>query len=104
MPKRRAFPRFPLKGEQWKEVAKLSGIPEAANEARHDIEPHAYVQTTSPEYLLTLLSRGMKAAGRAGEIGQVIVDSFDAEARRRVANRTFFGSLTFLSVTARKGD
>jgi arsenite methyltransferase len=66
------------------------------------LEPHAYVQTTSPDYLLTLLSRGMSAAGRAGEIGQTMVESFNAEARRRVANRTFFGSLTFLSVIARR--
>jgi hypothetical protein len=60
------------------------------------------VQTTSPEYLPSLLSRGMKAAGRAAEIGQAVVESFDAEARRLVANRTFFGSLTFLSLIARK--
>ena len=50
-----------------------------------------------------LFSRAMGAAGRAGEIGQAMVESFDAEARRRVADQTFFGSLTFLSVTARKG-
>ena len=36
------------------------------------------------------------------EIGQTMVESFNAEARRRVANRTFFGSLTFLSVIARR--
>src|SRR6266853_3072170 len=46
------------------------------------LEPHAYVQTTSTDYLLTLLSRGMSAAGRAGEIGQTMVESFNAEARR----------------------
>jgi hypothetical protein len=34
----RPFPRFPLTDEQWKEAAKLSGIPETAEEARHDIE------------------------------------------------------------------
>src|SRR5262249_12541273 len=41
----RPFPRFPLTDEQWKKVAKLSGIPEAASgvpegadDARHDIE------------------------------------------------------------------
>jgi arsenite methyltransferase len=74
----------------------------AAGFTFESLEPHAYVQTTSPDYLLSLLSRGMKAAGRAGEISQAIVESFDAEARQRVANRTFFGSLTFLSVIARK--
>jgi hypothetical protein len=41
MPKRRArdaFPRFPLTDDQWRKTAKLSGIPEGADEARHHIE------------------------------------------------------------------
>lgn len=85
-------------------MRQLPALIAAAGFTLESLEPHAYVQTTSPDYLLSLLSRGTKAAGRAGEIGQAIVESFDAEARRRVANRTFFGSLTFLSVTARKDD
>ena len=39
-----------------------------------------------------------------GEIGQELVDSFDQEARRRVANATFYGAILFLSLTARKAD
>jgi hypothetical protein len=34
----RPFPRLPLTDEQWKEAAKLLGIPETAEEARLDIE------------------------------------------------------------------
>jgi hypothetical protein len=34
----RAISKFPLKEEQWNEVAKLSGIPRSALDARHDIE------------------------------------------------------------------
>jgi hypothetical protein len=34
----RVFPRFPLTDEQWRETAKLSGIPEEADDARHHIE------------------------------------------------------------------
>jgi hypothetical protein len=59
-------------------------------------------QTTSPNYLLTLLSRGTDAAVLAGEVGQEPFDSFEREARRRVANGTFYGAMLFLSVTARK--
>ena len=66
------------------------------------VEPHGYVQTTSPDYLLTLLSRGANAALQAGEISQELVDSFDREARRRVANGTFYGAMLFLSLTAHK--
>jgi hypothetical protein len=82
-------------------MRQLPGLLAAAGFAVESIEPHAYVQTTNPDYLLTLLSRGMSAAGRADEIGQAM-ESFNAEARRRVANRTFFGSLTFLSVIAKR--
>src|SRR3954463_916473 len=44
----------------------------------------------APDYLLTLLSRGTMAACQAGEIGQMLVDAFEREAQRRVANGTFW--------------
>ena len=66
------------------------------------LEPHGYVQTTRPDYLLTLLSRGTGAAGRTGEIGQALVDGFEREVRRRVTTGTFYGSMLFLSLTAIK--
>jgi arsenite methyltransferase len=66
------------------------------------LEPHGYVQTSSPDYLLTLLARGAKAAIEVGEIGQEMVESFDRESRRRVANGTFYGAMLFLSLTGRK--
>jgi hypothetical protein len=66
------------------------------------LEPHGYVQTTSPAYLLSLLLRGTSAAAQTGEIGQELVDSFDREARRRVANGSFYGAMLFLSLTAAK--
>lgn len=83
-------------------MRQLPGLIAAAGFIVESLQPHAYVQTRNPDYLLTLLSRGMSAAGRAGELGQAMVESFDAEARRRVGNGTFFGSLTFLSCIARK--
>jgi hypothetical protein len=52
--------------------------------------------------LLSLLSRGTNASVQAGEIGQELVDSFDQEARRRVANGSFYGALLFLSLAACK--
>ena len=65
-------------------------------------EPHGYIQTSTPDYLLSLLSRGTSASARAGEIGQELVDAFDQEARRRIANGTFYGAILFLSLAARK--
>jgi arsenite methyltransferase len=83
-------------------MRRLPGLVTAAGFRVQSVEPHGYIQTSSPDYLLTLLSRGTNAAARAGEIGQELLDSFDREARRRVANGTFYGAMLFLSLTARK--
>src|SRR5262249_14429502 len=38
MRRKRVFPSCPLTEEQWKKTAKLLGIPEGADDARHEIE------------------------------------------------------------------
>jgi SAM-dependent methyltransferase len=76
----------------------------AAGFSVQSVEPHGYVQTTSPDFLLTLLSRGTTAAAQAGEIGQGLVEAFDREARGRVGRGTFYGAILFLSLTARKEE
>src|SRR5712691_1463829 len=83
-------------------MRRLPALLAAAGFSVQSVEPHGYVQMASPDYLLTLLSRGAAAAVQAGEIGRELVDSFDREARRRVANGTFYGAMLFLSLTARK--
>jgi len=83
-------------------MRRLPPLVTAAGFSVQSVEPHGYVQTTTPDYLLTLLSRGTNAAARAGDIGQELVDGFSQEARRRVANGTFYGAILFLSLAARK--
>src|SRR3954470_10975284 len=83
-------------------MRRLPALVTAAGFSVQSVEPHGYVQTTSPDFLLTQLSRGTNAAARAGEIGQGLVDAFAQEARRRVANGTFYGAILFLSLAARK--
>jgi arsenite methyltransferase len=83
-------------------MRRLPALVTTAGFSVRSVEPHGYVQTTSPDFLLTLLSRGTNAAAHAGEIGQGLVDGFDREARRRVAKGTFYGAILFLSLTARK--
>ena len=83
-------------------MRRLPALVTAAGFSLQSVEPHGYVQTTSPDFLLTQLSRGTNAAARAGEIGQGLVDAFAQEARRRVANGTFYGAILFLSLAARK--
>ena len=83
-------------------MRRLPALVSAAGFRVQSVEPHSYVQTTSPDFLLRLLSRGSNAARQAGEIGQGLVDGFDREARRRVADGTFYGAILFLSLAARK--
>jgi arsenite methyltransferase len=85
-------------------MRRLPGLVTAAGFSVQSVEPHGYVQTTTPDYLLTLLSRGTRAAAQAGKIGQDLIDGFDREARRRVANGTFYGAILFLSLAARKSE
>jgi arsenite methyltransferase len=83
-------------------MRRLPALVTAAGFSLQSVEPHGYVQTTTPDYLLTLLSRGAHATAQAGEIGRELVEGFDHEARRRVANGTFYGAILFLSLAARK--
>src|SRR5262249_35581897 len=85
-------------------MRRLPALVTAAGFSMQSVEPHGYVQTSSPDYLLTLLSRGAHAAVKAGEISQELVEGFDREARRRVAIGSFYGAMLFLSLTARKDD
>lgn len=83
-------------------MRQLPTLVSAAGFRVESLQPYAYVQTTSPDYLLTLLSRGTTAASQAGEIGLMLVDGFKWETERRIASGTFYGALLFLSLTARK--
>jgi ubiquinone/menaquinone biosynthesis C-methylase UbiE len=83
----------------------MRSLPALATEAGFSVttvEPHGYVQTTSPDYLLSLMSRSLDAAVRADEFGEVLSDGFKREAQRRVENGTFYGAILFLSVIAEK--
>ena len=83
-------------------MRRLPALVTAAGFSVHTVEPHGYVQTTCPVFLMTLLSRGTSAAARAGEIGPGLVNGFAEEARRRVANGSFYGAILFLCLAARK--
>jgi arsenite methyltransferase len=83
-------------------MRRLPVLAAAAGFSVQSLDPHGYVQTMHPDYLLSLLSRGVSAASRAGEIGQALVHGFHREAQQRVAAGTFYGTLLFLSLTARK--
>jgi ubiquinone/menaquinone biosynthesis C-methylase UbiE len=63
---------------------------------------HAYLQTSDPEYMLTLVDRGADALASWGRIGPDLCSSLKAEARRRAEAGEFFGFIGFTSFIACK--
>jgi ubiquinone/menaquinone biosynthesis C-methylase UbiE len=83
---------------------RLPGLVKAAGFEISRFDGHAYVQTIEPSYLLTLVDRGADALANAGTIGRELAAALQAEARARVEAGTFYGSITFASLIARKPD
>ena len=82
-------------------------LPALANTAEFDItrfDGHAYVQTLPPDYLLTRVDRGADALVGWGRIRPALADALKAEARQRVENHEFYGSITFANLIGRKPD
>jgi SAM-dependent methyltransferase len=66
------------------------------------IRSHGYLQTTDPQYMLTLVDRGADALEMMGRVGPDLGASLKNEARRRVEADAFFGFIGFVSFVARK--
>ncbi|MEM7657626.1 MAG: hypothetical protein AAF399_15960 [Bacteroidota bacterium] len=63
---------------------------------------HGFVQTTSADYMVSLLTRGVQAGWKAGEYGEDLANAFAVEAKRRVVSGTFYGAILFVSAIAQK--
>ena len=63
---------------------------------------HGYLQTSDPDYMLTLVDRGADTLAAWGRIGPDLCASLKAEARRRADADEFFGVIGYTSLIARK--
>ena len=63
---------------------------------------HGYLQTSEPEYMLTLVDRGADTLASGPRGGPELAAALKAEARRRVRADEFFGFIGFVSFIARK--
>lgn len=61
-----------------------------------------FVETTNPDYMLSIADRGADVLTEAGRIGEELAAALKNEARRRVAAGRFFGSIAYASLVARK--
>lgn len=60
------------------------------------------IETTSPDYMLTIADRGADVLAASGRIGADLAIALKNEARRRVDAGCFFGSIAYGSLVARK--
>ena len=64
---------------------------------------HGYIQNVEPDYMMTIVSRGIDALTTSGRIGRELAASLLGEARRRAGSGEFFGHIAYVSMLARKG-
>ena len=63
---------------------------------------HGYTESSSPDYMLTIVDRGADALASTGQIGPGLAEALKAEARRRVPGHEFFGHINYTSLIAAK--
>jgi hypothetical protein len=63
---------------------------------------HGFVETTDPDYMLTIVDRGADVLAASGRIGAELVTALKSEARRRVGDGCFFGAISYASLVATK--
>lgn len=85
-------------------VRRLPSLLRAAGFQQGKARSHGFLQTSDPEYMLTIVDRGADALAASGRIGADVGASLKAEARRRVDAGAFYGFIGFVSVLARKPD
>ena len=79
--------------------------PELAHRTGFEIlsfRSHGYTETTSPDYMLTIVDRGADALATSGQIGQRLAEALKGEAKRRVQMGQFFGYITYTSLISKK--
>lgn len=61
-----------------------------------------FVETDAPDYMLSIVDRGADVLVSSGRIGEELAAALKAEARSRVIDGRFYGSIAYASLVARK--
>ena len=66
------------------------------------VRSYGFVQTSDPDYMLSIADRGAETLAAAGTIGEDLAEALRQEARRRVAEHAFYGHAAYASLVAGK--
>ena len=83
-------------------VRRLPTMLRAAGFGLLSARSHGYLQTSHPDYMLTLVDRGADTLASWGRVGPEACAALKAEARRRADADLFFGFIGFTSFIAQK--
>jgi ubiquinone/menaquinone biosynthesis C-methylase UbiE len=83
-------------------VRRLASLLRDAGFAVDEQRSHGYVQTAGADYMVSIADRGADALLGEGRIGPGLAQALKDEARRRKADGTFFGQISYGSLTATK--
>ncbi len=83
-------------------VRRLPAVAKSAGFSVTRFDSHGYLQTSEPDYFLTLVDRGADALAGWSRIDGAMAEALKKEARRRVESDEFFGFIAFASLIARK--
>ena len=83
-------------------IQRLQGLVRGAGFSIVKQRTLGFVETDEPDYMLTIVDRGADVLVSDGRIGTGLALAFKNEARRRVNNGCFFGSITYGSLVAHK--
>jgi arsenite methyltransferase len=83
-------------------VRRVSALARAAGFDVSPLRSYGIVETLNPSLTPTWVERGAEALLGAGHIGAELAAALKAEARRRVAEGSWFGYMAYASLIARK--
>jgi arsenite methyltransferase len=83
-------------------VRRLPAMLRAAGFEPAPTRSHGHLDTDDPVLTLGWTLRGAYYLVEAGKIDQAQADAYEAEARKRIADGTFFGYINYVSMIARK--
>jgi ubiquinone/menaquinone biosynthesis C-methylase UbiE len=83
-------------------IPRLPGLITATGFTITSQRSFGFVETAAPDYMLTIVDRGADVLAASCRIGAELAVALKAEARSRVANGNFYGSIAYASVVAKK--
>jgi ubiquinone/menaquinone biosynthesis C-methylase UbiE len=83
-------------------VRRLPAMVDAAGFESAGMHSHGFVQIRDADYMLSIADRGADALTTSGRIGPQLSAALKDEARRRVAQGSFFGHIAYASLIAER--